>query len=401
LQHKEFFEKSPRNILLPNGVNASENSSMHRAIEIARDLIAIPSINSMGEPKSDPLYAEKGMATYIGNFLHSIGVQCELFGKDPEHPNLIAHIDAGQKETILLEAHMDTVPHYGMTIDPFNPVIENGLLYGRGSCDTKSSIATYLYAIEHMVKTNKKFKKNVILAFVHDEEYSFGGAKELMARGIKADYGIVGEPTSLNIVYAHKGVCRFFIETKGISCHAAMPWLGENAIYKMTRVLQKIESYAENLLHHKHDQLGHATISVGKIVGGQAVNIVPSSCSVEVDHRLLPGGSYETIKQSLLNFIGNEVEYEILPPYFSCLSVHNEFNNKPCSALEQACIAANIKPTFEIAHYVTDASVYANGGVPCVVFGPGSIDQAHTKNEFIPIADIEKASEVIINLISD
>lgn len=187
-----------------------KNNNMHEAVRITRQLVAIPSVNPMGKGLTGPMYTERNMALFIQDFLADLGIRAELFGTDEERPNLVAFIDAAKSHTILLEAHMDTVSEEQMTIAPFDPVIREGLLYGQGSCDTKASLATYLHAIKRIVQEGKSLQHNVVLAFVKDEEYSFSGAGELVARGIKADYAVVGEPTELNLIYAHKGLCRFY-----------------------------------------------------------------------------------------------------------------------------------------------------------------------------------------------
>src|SRR5579871_4780116 len=252
---------------------------MHPAVSIARDLVAIPSVNPMGRPLAGAEYGEKNIAAYVDAFFRRLGIDSRIFGAQPERPNVVGFVNVNAAETVLLEAHMDTVSHEGMEIAPFDPVVRAGLLYGRGSCDTKSSLAVYLYAISQVIQSGKKLRRNVVIAGVHDEEYSFGGSRELVADGIKATYAIVGEPTSLNIVYAHKGVCRFRINTIGRSAHAALPWLGENAIYVMADLLKTLRDHAKELLTTEHPELGPATLSVGRISGGTSVNTVPALCA--------------------------------------------------------------------------------------------------------------------------
>ncbi|MEK6398067.1 MAG: M20/M25/M40 family metallo-hydrolase, partial [Terriglobus sp.] len=208
---------------------------MHEVVRIASDLIAIPSVNPMGTGATGELYSERNVALHLRELFRQWDVDAELCGRDPAHPNLVARIDRGLPETVVLEAHMDTVSHLEMDIDPFDPVVRDGKLYGRGSCDTKGSMSTYLAALSFVLKNNRPLRRNVIFAAVHDEEFSFGGIRELVAtdalRG--ASFAIVGEPTSLRIIHAHKGICRFHLHARGAAAHAAMPWLGDSAIYHM------------------------------------------------------------------------------------------------------------------------------------------------------------------------
>ncbi len=373
---------------------------MHEAITITRQLVAIPSVNPMGKGLTGPMYTERNMASYIQDFLADLGIRAELFGADAERPNLVAFIDAGKSHTIMLEAHMDTVSEEQMTISPFDPVIREGLLYGRGSCDTKASLATYLYAIRRIIQERKSLQHNVVLAFVKDEEYSFSGARELVARGIKADYAVVGEPTELNLIYAHKGLCRFFIHTDGLSCHSSMPWNGESAIYKMASIIQGVEAYAKSLSQVTHPVLGQATASIGRIKGGQTVNTVPALCSIELDNRLLPGMTLQDILKGLKPYLGDPAGYRIEEPYLLAMGVENAIDAEHLKALVDACELEGIHPALQTAHYATDAAIYQEAGIPCAVFGPGSIAQAHTANEHIAISQIEKASDIIFRLLT-
>lgn len=373
---------------------------MHEAVNLTAQLVSIPSVNPMGKGLTGPVYSERNMALFIQDFLAELGIRAELFGADAERPNLVAFIDAGKSRTILLEAHMDTVSEEQMTIAPFDPVIKDGFLYGRGSCDTKASLATYLHAIKRILQEGRTLQHNVVLAFVKDEEYSFSGARELVERGIKADFAVVGEPTELNLIYAHKGLCRFFIHTDGLSCHSSMPWNGESAIYKMASIIQGVEGYAKSLAQVTHPVLGQATASIGRITGGQTVNTVPALCSIELDNRLLPGMTLQYIVNGLKPFLGDPSGYRIEAPYLLAMGVENAPDAPHLKALVHACELEGIHPELQTAHYATDAAIYQEAGIPCVVFGPGSIAQAHTANEHINIAQIEKASDIIYRLLT-
>jgi acetylornithine deacetylase len=374
---------------------------MHRAVTIARDLIAIPSVNPMGKGVSGEIYFEKQVASYVCNFLRSRGVDVTVEGVEPDRPNVIARIDAGKPETVLLEAHMDTVSHENMSIAPFDPKIENGLLYGRGSCDTKSALATYLYAVERMLQEGYSWKRNLILAAVHDEEYSFGGSRQLARMDLKVTFAIAGEPTSLHIIYAHKGVCRFMLSTHGKSAHGALPWLGESAIHKMGRVIIQLESYAQRLGAKVHPELGPATLNIGRIFGGETVNTVPSLCTIEIDHRLLPGENYHSVHAALAQSLENVEGWRISPPYLQAPGVYVDKNSLSCRELICACRATDWTPELRTAHYATDAAILNEAGIPTIVFGPGKVELAHTAAEHISLSEIENAAEIILVLLRE
>jgi acetylornithine deacetylase len=147
-----------------------------------------------------------------------------------------------------------------------------------------------------VLESGRKPRYNVVLLFVSDEEYLFSGAQHAVRSGLKADFGIVGEPTRLSIVRAHKGVTRWKAVSKGHAAHSAYPEQGRNAIYAMSKVVVRLEEYAARLAKRKqHPRLGSPTFSVGVIEGGQAVNVVPDRCWIEVDRRTLPGETTESV----------------------------------------------------------------------------------------------------------
>ena len=191
---------------------------------------------------------------------------------------------------ILFDVHQDTVPADGMTIPAFVPEITGGRLSGRGSCDVKGSMAAMLSAFARLVRERPPGSASVLLACTVDEEFTHLGSSRLAATKHGAELAIVAEPTSLNLVHCHKGVLRWKIRTKGVACHSSTPHLGVNAIYRMGLVLDLLRKYAGMLAASKPDPiLGPPTLSVGRIEGGQSVNVVPDWCEIEVDRRLIPG----------------------------------------------------------------------------------------------------------------
>lgn len=387
---------------------------MKSVVEITRELVAIPSVNPMGVPiptdhvsdgheaGSPDLYFEHRVARYVTDFLDSIRVPYTVTHSEFGRPNVVARIDAGCAETVLLEAHMDTVPHQGMSIDPFDPVLTDGRIYGRGSCDTKASLAVCLHVLGQIAAGRETLRRNVVFAAVHDEEFGFSGSRLLAADPPKVDFAIVGEPTSLNIVHAHKGCCRFFITAQGSTAHASTPWLGESAIYLMGDVLARVREYNSRLAEHPDAVLGPATVSVGRIEGGEAVNMVAGRCVIEVDRRLLPGETFKTAREDLA---------EALSSFGSRVTIEDEYMDVPgislapahpaCQALQEACAAAGVATEFRTANYVTDASILTAAGIPSVVFGPGRSEKAHTPDEFVEVADLEKAVDVIKHLVAN
>ena len=370
-------------------------------VALLADLVAIPSVNPMGRERTGTDYGERGIADYVAAYLRRHGVDCEVDEVVPGRPNVIGRIDAGAPATILLEAHLDTVHVDTMTIPPFTPEVRRGRLYGRGSCDTKGSLAAFLFAACGMLAQGKKPGVNVVLAAVADEEYQFTGALHAVARGLKADFGIAGEPTQLHIVRAHKGVTRWKIVTRGLSAHSAYPTRGKNAIYTMGRILTRLEDYALELGQEPpHPLLGPPSLSVGVIEGGQAVNIVPDTCVIEIDRRTLPGESIESVLAPVRRLLKEIPGWEIVPPHLAVEPMEVPRASRAVALIEESVAHVTGTATVEGANYATDAGIYNRAGIPTIVFGPGDIAHAHTHNESIDLAELHAASSIIHHLLS-
>jgi acetylornithine deacetylase len=240
----------------------------------------------------------------------------------------------------------------------------------------------------------------VKVAFTVDEENGGLGVSELMKSGVRADCAIVAEPTLLNIVNAHKGVARFHLETAGRACHSSRPDQGVNAVYRMARLLRGVEAYAEKLRALPPDPvLGPRTASVGRVTGGVSPNTVPDFCRIDVDRRLLPGETFETATADLEAFL------RALPDVDFPFTLRQ--SSPGCSPLDPADSVELVKRfgavidsvvgthTVHSVPFGTDASRVAVAGVPAVVFGPGDIAQAHTKDEWIDLAQLEPAAEIL------
>jgi acetylornithine deacetylase len=235
-----------------------------------------------------------------------------------------------------------------------------------------------------------------------DEEYTFLGVQRLV-RDLKADGAVVAEPTQLQIVNAHKGVVRWFVNTAGRSCHSSSPEQGINAIYRMGRLLVGIEKYADLLRRERTDErLGPATLSVGRIEGGTSANVVPDRCRIEVDRRVLPGEDPLAAPAELTAFLRDrekiDFPFECERPWMSKTPLSARGTEKLAEllggAIDQVCGAHQVTAV----PYGTDASTIAAAGVPAVVFGPGNIAQAHTCDEWVPLAEVGQAAEILYRL---
>ena len=371
--------------------------------ELLTELVRRPSVNPMGRTDlpSEILF-ESRVCAFLEHELRNISCEFRRQNVRPGRDNLIATYEPPGPVpfTVLFEAHQDTVPVDAMTIEPFGAAIEGGRLYGRGSCDVKAGVAVMLGALRRLVKEEPKGSAKIIVAFTVDEENGGLGIQELMKSGLRADCAIVAEPTLLNIVNAHKGVARWTLETSGKACHSSRPDLGVNAVYRMARLLRGIEEYSEKLQSLPGDrELGPRTISVGRITGGVSPNTVPDQCLAILDRRLLPGETYESATADLDAFLKAQPDvdfsFTLTNSSPGCLPLGPESSLDLVRRLGSAIDSVVGEHRVHSVPFGTDASTVAAAGIPAVVFGPGDIAQAHTKDEWIDLAQLEPAAEIL------
>jgi acetylornithine deacetylase len=379
---------------------------MDTTARLLQDLVRIPSVNPMGRSVDGPSYLEGRLADYLVDHFRELGVPCERQSIQPHRDNVLARFDSpGAKQTIVFEAHEDTVPTDGMTIDPFGGEIRGGRLYGRGACDVKGGMAAMLAAFGRLVRERPRGAPNVVLACTIDEEHTFLGVQRLV-NGLKADGAVVAEPTMLKIVHAHKGVVRWHATTPGRSCHSSRPEQGINAIYRMAVLLRATERYATHLRHSVSDpMLGAPSLSVGRIEGGLSVNTVPDFCRIEIDRRLIPGEDPLRAVADCESFLRRQTDVDVpftfSEPWLHCPALPSQQNSDVARRLGVAAKSVIGGSDFEAVPYGTDASSLAEAGIPSVVFGPGDISQAHTADEWIELDQVNQAAEILFRLISD
>jgi succinyl-diaminopimelate desuccinylase len=385
-------------------------------VDILSTLISIPSVNPMGQNVDGPIYFEGRVSDWLVGFLGSFGAEYERIEVSPGRDNVVARFDApGSDFTVLMDAHQDTVPVDGMTINPFEPQIQNGRITGRGACDVKGGMAAMLFAFRRLCQEQPPAAANVVLSCTCDEESTTTGITDLVRywttdRGkskllaTPPDVAVIAEPTLLDVVVAHRGVTRFKIHTAGRACHSSDPAQGVNAIYRMARVVSVLDEYALLLPRtvNPHPLCGGATLSIGRIYGGASVNIVPDECAIEVDRRVIPGEKHDQVKDDIQRYLTERLDFDVEfePPWIESPAL-TDADNQQLAESVLSCVARVDGDHSAIGvPYGTHASRTCAGGVPSIVFGPGSIDQAHTKDEFLEIDQLEKAAEVYFQVCS-
>jgi len=363
-------------------------SSIHSVVELCQSLVQIPSENPSGSTNRS---GEKGIAEFVGGFLKSLGAQVKYEEIEPDRPNVYGFwpLPVGATQRIMFAPHLDTVTVDGMVVDPFLAKVSNGRLYGRGSSDTKGSIAAMLWALKSVDLT--RLNVGVAFAGLADEEAGQLGAKACAARKF-ADFVVVGEPTNLDLVYTHKGTTWLEIETVGKSVHASLPETGVNAIDLMTIALARLRDAFPNLVSSpKNPVLGNATISTGRIRGGTKINIVPDRCHAEIDIRILPG--QESMAVAVADFFRDQKIPATVRAIKISAPLFTDCDNPIIKRLE------SLGSQLTGASWFCDAAIFSAEGTPAVAIGPGSIAQAHTADEFIEVAELKRGAEFFTNFL--
>jgi len=367
----------------------SEVSDLHAA------LVAIPSVNPSGRPVEAPEEGEERITEFVHDWFAARGIECVTQEVMPGRENVIARVRGRNEPPIVFEAHMDTVSVEGMTVAPFEPREQDGRVSGRGSCDAKGCLAAMMVALARVDRDGPPARSVVLCAAV-DEEYLHGGARRFLEDSGPIAAAVIGEPTKLRVVIAHKGALRVRVTTLGVSAHSSNPERGVNSIYRMARAVLALEDHAAILAARApHPLVGSPTLSVGTIRGGVAVNVVPEHCEIMVDRRIVPG---ETPDEALA-----EIE-AVLAPVLAAGDLV-EPTLKDC-AVETAATDGVVElalgaaePVTQVREpegvaYCTDGCDFAERGIPLVVLGPGDIAQAHTADEWIELAQLERAVDV-------
>jgi acetylornithine deacetylase/succinyl-diaminopimelate desuccinylase-like protein len=396
---------------------------MLSVIDTLRQLIATPSVNPRLAAASDDASGEGKLTDWLCNYFTRAGWP---WARQPVHPgrqNVIALLPGGRGDTQLWEAHQDTVSDAGMTVGPFCAAIQDGRIYGRGACDVKGSLAAMLTALTQVAGEAASHRPNILLACTVNEECGFTGARALaqlwradstaaedptiepggglaldQLRRLRPEAALVAEPTDLNVVVSHRGVVHWQCTVLGRAAHSSRPEDGANAIYVMARVVQLIEDYHNiDLGRRPADGLcGSPTACVTTIHGGTGANTIPDRAVIDVDRRLTPSEQPETAYAELVEHVFANVELHGCrivhdEPWMQSRGLKAENNRGWAEQVARAANSAGINAKLIGVPYGTNAASIAATGMPTVVFGPGSIAQAHTADEWIAIDELERA----------
>ena len=379
-------------------------------IQLLCDLIALPSVNPERDAeRAGAPYGEARVAEYVRDYFQPFGVRIERQQAVTGRENVLVHVPGadGSARPVLLEAHMDTVGVQGMD-DPFTPWVEGGRVYGRGACDNKASLAAMMMALRQLLEEGVSLPRGCLLAATADEEFGMSGARLLVGSGLAFAGAIVGEPTALKIVAAHDGQMYVTITAHGKAAHTSSPQHGVNAIYAMNEVINVLRGRSGSVYpQRQHPLCGAPKLTVSIIQGGASEHIVPDRCEIAIDCRVIPGETcqqmLEEIKRWLIEdldaVIGRGIEFAV--PHKTVPPMETPKDHPLIRGLHQA--AGHVMGDAQVTGvpYNTDASHYATAGIPCVVFGPGDIAQAHSVTEFVEIEQVAAAVEILKRFLVD
>lgn len=370
-------------------------------IECLQQLIGTPSVSSV-QPQHDQ--SNRPVIDLLANWLADLGFSIEIMPipGQPDKANLIATLGTGPGG-LILSGHTDTVPFNEQywTSDPFKLTERDNRLYGLGSADMKSFMGLAIEAVKQ--HDMKRLQSPLILLATADEESSMDGAVALVeADRPKAKYAIIGEPTGLKPIRAHKGIIMESIRLKGQSGHSSDPELGNNAMEGMHQVISEILQWRHELQAKHHDpnfSVPYPTLNLGHIHGGDNPNRICGDCELHIDLRPLPGMSTDELRDQIdqriqTRLADSDLLYERTP---LIRGTEPMFTPADAEIIQMAEKLTGYQA--ESVAYCTEGPYLNSMGMQTVIMGPGHIDQAHQPDEYLPMEQIQPAVDLIGKMI--
>lgn len=365
------------------------------AEKLVSQLVRIPSENPEG--------SEEDIAEFVNEKMDEIGLNVKKIFSKPGRPNVIGqYYGKENKPVLMLNGHLDTVPIGNRdlwSIDPIGGIVKEGKVYGRGSADMKGGLASMILAAKALKELDISLAGNLILAMVVDEETTGMGTRDLLNKGIRADAAIVCEGTNLKVHNSHKGILNLEVMVLGKSAHASIPHQGVNAIYRMSKICLLLEKHQKNFMKESRGQ-DHPTISVGTIQGGIKANVVPNSCIIAIDRRVLPGEDVDKIKEDI-NLMISEVKNE--EPDFK-VTVRETLYAEPSIISENERVITHIRNAIEEFNLEFKLTSYPatcdmryllnHANISTAIFGPGKLGLAHIEDEYVEIEQVVNAAKI-------
>ncbi len=364
-------------------------------VDMTRRLVRTPSVNP-GLEKSGT--GEAAVAELAADWLAGWGYETVITEVAAGRCNVVSRRGGGSGPSLLLNGHLDTVGVSGMT-EPFSGAVRGGRLYGRGAADMKSGVACILAVAADLAAVD--IPGELIVALTADEEHASIGMEALVGSGAVADAAVVCEPTSLAVMPAHKGFLWIDVAVAGRAAHGSRPDAGIDAIAHMGHVLVAFEEEAARLGRETgHGLLGPASLHAGTIKGGSAPSVYPDRCHLVVERRTLPGETAATVMRETERVMAAarrrcpELEASVEPGLFRA-ATEVAVSSPLVHGLRRACARARVPGDVRGMSAWVDACFLNESGTPAVCFGPGSIAQAHTADEWVSVTEIETCARVL------
>ena len=367
-------------------------------------LVAIPSINPFFTRPDRPAewFGEARLATFIADWLKAEGIEATLEEALPGRPHVVARLPGPEgAPTMAWEGHMDTVQVEGMDA-PFTPRVEGNRLYGRGAVDDKACLVMFMLAMRALKRRGAACDLTFIAAI--DEEVTFGGVLHHVETHAPYDLGIAGEPTSLAIVRACKGVIRFVIEVKGRGSHASKPEEGIDALLVAADLVRHLDGYMR-ATERAHPLLGRRTFTCTMMQAGEGANTVPAHAALTFDYRTLPDQTGDEAWEELVPVVQAFADAHpsgagivLNRPFIDSVSMEVPEDARIIGALSEALRQNGETPAVIGAPFGSDATKMTRTGTPTVVFGPGRIEEAHSNDEHVDMDEVARAANVLVTL---
>ena len=344
-----------------------------------------------------------GLIEWTRDYLNGYGVESRLtYDASGKKANLFATVQQGDKPGIVLSGHTDVVPVDGQNwaSDPFKASVRGDKLYGRGACDMKSFLAVALAMVPRFVAAD--LKAPIHLALSYDEEVGCIGARglleDLARNDIRPAGAVIGEPTSMQPVIAHKGKRSFRCCVRGKEAHSALTPQGVNAIEYAARIITYIRHMAERLQACEARDFGFdvpfTTMQTGVISGGTALNIVPRECIFQFEFRYLPGADPDALEREIKDYAERVILPEMQrtdPDTGISIETKSEIPGLNTDAEDEvAHLAQALSRNHSTAKvsYASEGGLFQRAGIPAIICGPGSIEQAHKPDEYVSLAQV-------------
>jgi acetylornithine deacetylase/succinyl-diaminopimelate desuccinylase family protein len=366
------------------------------AARMKRELASLVAIDTQNPPGN-----EARAAQFLRGLLTTEGFEVALQEYKPARINVIARLENGAGPIFAFNTHMDVVPvGDSWSSDPFALKEADGRLYGRGACDCKGPLAAMLEAMRMLAADRAAWSGTLLGVFVADEEIASEGAKFYAASAPKIDAAVIGEPTSNAIFTAHKGSLRPLVRVHGVSAHSGTPHLGENAIYRAGELLGLVAEHHEGVVRHRtHPLVGAASLTVTRMNGGHADNVLPGACDLLLDRRMVPGEDEEAVKREIGDLLA--LARERFGVRAEIIGYNATTGGATETALDtpivQASLAASrahgaAKPGPFGFQGGCDLVHFRSLGAQGTVIGPGDLAVAHKPDEFVPVDEFVAAS---------